>query len=280
MSSAWACPAQGAEVALRQPTLFLSHGGGPWPYLEGEARERFQVLESSLQALPGHLPERPKAVLMVSGHWESDAFEVMASPSPGMLYDYGGFPPHTYQVRYAAPGAPALAMRVAELIAQAGLPSRLDAERGFDHGAFAPMAVMYPHADMPMAQLSLRHGEDAGLHMRLGQALAPMRDEGVLIIGSGLSYHNLRQFSAQGAQASRQFDQWLQGTLLKKTGLAREQALAAWHAAPAARQAHPQADHLIPLMVAAGAAREEQATCIYHEADFFGGLTVSSFRFG
>lgn len=267
-------------MPLRQPTFFLSHGGGPWPYMDGEFRQRFTALEASLQALPGQLPERPQAVLMVSGHWESDVFEVMGAAHPAMLYDYGGFPPHTYQVRYAAPGAPVLAQHVADLIEQAGLPSRLDTQRGFDHGAFAPMAIMYPDADMPLVQLSLRHGEDPGLHLQLGRALASLRDEGVLIVGSGLSYHNLRSFDARGALASRQFDQWLQTTLMLPTTELRGAALKAWDQAPAARQAHPQADHLIPLMVAAGAAEGEPGTCIYREEDFFGGLTVSSFRFG
>ncbi len=248
--------------------------------MDGEFRQRFTALEASLKALPGQLPERPKAVLMVSGHWESDVFEVMGAAQPAMLYDYGGFPPHTYQVRYAAPGAPVLAQQVADLIERAGLPSRLDEQRGFDHGAFAPMAIMYPDADMPMVQLSLQHGEDAALHLQLGRALAPLRDEGVLIIGSGLSFHNLRQFSASGATASRQFDQWLQTTLGLPTAEQRSTALQAWAQAPAARLAHPQADHLIPLMVAQGAAADEPGTCIYREEDFFGGLTVSSFRFG
>jgi aromatic ring-opening dioxygenase catalytic subunit (LigB family) len=266
-------------MSTTQPTFFLSHGGGPWPYMQGEFRQRFAALEASLKALPGQLPERPKAILMISGHWESDAFEVMASAKPPMVYDYSGFPPHTFQVSYPAPGDPALAQHVSDLIGAAGLPTRLNQRQGFDHGAFAPMAVMYPLADVPLLQLSMMHGEDPGLHLRLGQALAPLRDEGILIVGSGLSFHNLSLFGPPGTLPSRQFDEWLQEALLKPP-LQRARALTDWASAPAARQAHPHADHLIPLMVAVGAAFDDRATCIYREEQFFGGLTVSSFRLG
>ncbi len=264
----------------RQPTWFLSHGGGPWAYMDGPFRQHFDGLEASLQALPGQLPAPPQAVLMVSGHWETQGgFEVMSSAQPGMVYDYGGFPAHTYSVQYPAPGAPALAARVQSLVQGAGLPCTLNASQGFDHGAFVPMAVMYPQAQVPMVQLSLQLGEDPALHLALGRALAPLRDEGVLLIGSGLSFHNLRMFGPEGARPSQQFDAWLQATMAL-TGPARSQALLQWAQAPAARQAHPRADHLIPLMVAVGAAEADTATCPYHQTDFFGGLTVSSFRLG
>ncbi len=264
----------------RQPTWFLSHGGGPWPYMDGPFRHHFGPLEAALQAMPGQLPEPPKAVLMVSGHWETPGgFEVMSSPQPGMVYDYGGFPAHTYSVVYPAPGSPELAARVQQLLAEANLPCSPNPAQGFDHGAFVPMAVMYPQAQMPMVQLSLQLGERADVHLALGRALAPLRDEGVLIIGSGLSYHNLRMFGPEGARPSQQFDAWLQATLAL-SGTARSDALLRWAEAPSARQAHPRAEHLIPLMVAVGAAEHDTATCPYHQTDFFGGLTVSSFRLG
>jgi aromatic ring-opening dioxygenase catalytic subunit (LigB family) len=264
---------------MKQPTFFLSHGGGPWAWMEGEFRRHFDVLEPYLQALPATLPERPKAVLMISGHWEALEFRVMASPHPGMVYDYSGFPANTYEVRYTAPGDVALAQRVANLVEAAGLPTALDAQQGFDHGAFVPMAVMYPQADMPLVQLSLQLGEDPAVHLALGRALVPLREEGVLIIGSGLSFHNLRLFGDAGKAPSAQFDAWLQTTMALPPA-ERSQALTDWAQAPAARQAHPRADHLIPLMVAVGAAESEAAACTYHERDFFGGLTVSSFRLG
>ncbi|GKS86355.1 dioxygenase [Acidovorax sp. SUPP1855] len=261
------------------PTYFLSHGGGPWPYVP-EMRRTMHTLEQSLQDIPRQIATRPQAVLVVSGHWEDEAFAVMASPRPPMVYDYYGFPPHTYEVRYPAPGAPALAQRIAALIGAAGLPSRLDAERGFDHGTFAPLQVMYPAADVPVIQVSLQRDLDPAQHLALGRALAPLRHEGVLIVGSGLSYHNLRRFGEAGRAPSVAFDQWLQDALVHADPADRPARLMGWESAPAARIAHPREDHLIPLMVAAGAAEAERADCVYHEEGVYGGVTASSFRFG
>lgn len=266
-------------MAPRLPSYFISHGGGPWPYMDG-MRPMMRELERSLQDMPRQLGQIPKAVLVVSGHWEEAEFAVMSHPRPPMVYDYSGFPAHTYEVVYPAPGAPELAQRILALIAAAGLPARLDAHRGFDHGTFAPLVVMYPQAHVPVIQVSMREGLSPAEHLALGRALAPLRDEGVLIVGSGLSYHNLRLFGPQGRSPSHAFDQWLQETLLAASPAEREARLLQWANAPAARTAHPREDHLIPLMVAVGAAHSEQATCVYHEDAFFGGLAVSSFRFG
>jgi aromatic ring-opening dioxygenase catalytic subunit (LigB family) len=219
-------------------------------------------------------------VLMISGHWEERQFSLMAAEKPPMVYDYGGFPPHTYSISYPAPGAPALAAQVKALIETAGLPSALDAQRGFDHGAFTTLFPMYPEADVPVVQLSMLQGYDPAVHLALGRALAPLRDEDVLIVGSGLSYHNLRAFGPAAKAASSRFDAWLQQTLLQATPAERSALLLHWSEAPAARQAHPREDHLIPLMVAVGAAEGEAGSLIYHEADFMGGVTASSFRFG
>jgi aromatic ring-opening dioxygenase catalytic subunit (LigB family) len=157
---------------MRQPTFFLSHGGGPWPFMDGDYRRAHAQLEASLQALPATLPARPKAILMVSAHWEEAAFTVMTSPAPGMLYDYGGFPPHTYEVVYPAPGDPALAERVVALIQAGGLPAARDERRGFDHGAFCTLVPMFPKADVPVVQLSLKLGLDPAEHLALGRAAA------------------------------------------------------------------------------------------------------------
>jgi aromatic ring-opening dioxygenase catalytic subunit (LigB family) len=266
-------------ASSRLPTFFISHGGGPWPYVP-EMRADMRVLEDSLVAMVQSLPSTPRAILMVSGHWEEHSFAVMGSAKPPMLYDYYGFPEHTYHVVYGAPGAPELAHRTADLIAKAGLPTAIDPERGFDHGVFAPMAVMYPNADVPVYQVAMHASLDPMAHIALGRALAPLRDEGVLIVGSGLSYHNLRAYGPVGRQASEAFDQWLQTTLLENTADARTSLLNNWSKAPGARQSHPREDHLIPLMVAVGAAQEETATRIYHETMIRGGITASSFRFG
>ncbi len=261
------------------PTYFISHGGGPWPYME-DRRRALHILEDSLVDIPRQIGSVPKAVLMISGHWEAGEFNVMSSPHPPMVYDYHGFPEHTYHVKYSAPGSPELAKRVRDLIEQAGLPARLDPQQGFDHGTFTPMVVMYPEADVPLVQVSLKAGYDPAEHLALGRALAPLREEGVLIVGSGLSYHNLRQFGPGAKVASKTFDDWLQKTLVDSSPQEREQRLLGWDAAPAARQAHPQEDHLVPLMVAVGAAEGEKATVVYHEENLFGGVTASSFRFG
>lgn len=261
------------------PTYFISHGAGPWPYVP-EIRRAMQILERSLLDIPRQLGTRPKAVLVVSGHWEDEAFAVTTSPQPPMVYDYRGFPPHAYEVRYGAPGAPTLARRIAALIQAAGLPGRLDAERGFDHGTFTPLQVMYPAANVPVVQVSLQRDLDPAQHLALGRALAPLRDEGVLIVGSGQSYHNLRRSIVEGRAPSAAFDRWLQDVLVHADPTERPAALLDWESAPAARAAHPREDHLIPLMVAAGAAWEEPAHCVYHEDSLFGGVTASSFRFG
>lgn len=267
-------------MPTRLPTYFVSHGGGPWPWLKQEYGGAYDRLEAALADMRRQVGARPRAVLVVTSHWEAPRFLVSSSPAPGMIYDYGGFPPHTYQVRYPAPGDPALAARVAGLLNDAGHPAALDPQRGFDHGTFSMLYPVYPEADMPVVQLSLRADLDPAAHLAAGRALAPLREEGVLLIGSGLSYHNLRQFGPHGRDASRAFDAWLQRALLELAPDARRTALLRWSEAPAARQAHPREEHLIPLMVALGAAENENASCVYHEDAFFGSLAVSSFRFG
>jgi aromatic ring-opening dioxygenase catalytic subunit (LigB family) len=264
----------------RLPVYFISHGGGPWSYMDDASRAPYAKLEAALAVMPRKIGAVPRAVLMISAHWEETVFTLTSSPKPPMIYDYGGFPDYTYHIRYDAPGDPVLAARVKAMLEAAGLPARLDADRGFDHGAFTPLKVIYPNADMPVVQLSLKRGLDPQTHLAMGRAIAPLRDEGVLIIGSGLSYHNLRQFFSPAAYApSREFDAWLNGALLGGRAADRDKLLAAWESAPSARAAHPREEHLLPLMVAAGAAGEGAAELTYHEKDFLGGLTVSSFRF-
>lgn len=264
----------------RLPTYFVSHGGGPWPWMREQTGGRYDRLAASLAALRAEAGDGVKAVLVVTSHWETPQFMVSSGTAPGMIYDYGGFPPHTYQISYPAPGDPALAARVAGLLDAGGHPAGLDPARGFDHGTFSMLYPVYPEARMPVVQLSLRADLDPAAHLAAGRLLAPLRDDGVLIIGSGLSFHNLRQFGPPGQAASRDFDGWLQRTLLTLAPPDRAAALLRWDTAPAARAAHPREEHLIPLMVALGAAEQETAACVYHEDDFMGSLTVSSFRFG
>jgi aromatic ring-opening dioxygenase catalytic subunit (LigB family) len=248
--------------------------------MDDTARAPYAKLEAALADMPRQIGVTPTAVLMISAHWEERAFTLTAHPKPPMVYDYGGFPDYTYQIRYDAPGDPMLAERARSLIAAAGLPAALDVARGFDHGAFTPLHVIYPRANVPVVQLSLLRGLDPEAHLVLGRAIAPLRDEGVLIVGSGLSYHNLREFfSPRGWGPSREFDGWLNGVLLGGSPTDRSKLLADWETAPAARAAHPREEHLLPLMVAVGAAGSDATELAYHEEDFLGGLTVSSYRF-
>jgi len=263
----------------RLPTYFISHGGGPWPYMD-EMRQPMARLAASLQAITQEIGGRPRAVLSISGHWEAPVFTAMATERPPMVYDYHGFPEHTYRVQYPAPGAPAVATRIQALLQGAGITSALDTRQGYDHGTFAPLVVMYPQADVPLLQLSLKHGYDPAEHLAVGRALAPLRDEGVLIVGSGLSFHNLRLRGPGALAPSRAFDGWMHQTLEGLPPAERSAQLLKWEAAPAARIAHPQEDHLVPLMVALGAAEQEKAAVIYHEDPSAIGWTVSSWRFG
>jgi aromatic ring-opening dioxygenase catalytic subunit (LigB family) len=266
----------------RLPSFYLSHGGGPWPYMGAAARRPYARLEESLRELPRQLPHEPEAILIVSGHWEDEEFAVMASAAPPMIYDYGGFPEELYHIRYPAAGSPRVAQRAQSLIQQASLPVHLDAERGFDHGTYSILAVTHPQANIPVFQVSLRASYDPEAHLQLGRALAPLRDEGVLIIGSGSSYHNLRRFFGPRVRRddAAQFDTWLRETLVESAPAARSQRLREWERAPAAREAHPREDHLMPLHVVVGAAEEEPGRIVYAQDDFLGTITLSSYRFG
>ncbi|HYR35968.1 MAG TPA: class III extradiol ring-cleavage dioxygenase [Burkholderiales bacterium] len=263
---------------LRMPTYYLSHAAGPWPYMVGPIRKQLRLLEQSLRDIPRQLPQLPKAVLVVSAHWEEDEFTVSSSPQPPMVYDYYGLPEELYYITYPAPGSPVIADRVVDLLTSAGWPARSDTWRGFDHGTFSLLAPMYPTADVPVVQLSMKKTLDPVEHLLAGQALARLREEGVLIVGSGQSYHNAGHCQRGDAQPAALFDTWLRCTLLASSPQARRDALADWEQAPAARVAHPREDHLIPLMVAAGAAGKDPATCIYGEV--LRGAAASSFRFG
>ncbi len=265
----------------RLPTYFLSHGGGPWPWMKHVRPGVYERLEASLIEIRSELRESPRAVLMISGHWEADRFLLSAAAQPPMLYDYTGFPPYTYCIRYDAPGDPALAHTVHEMLTRGGMPSGLDPHRGYDHGTFSLMHALYPEARLPVVQLSMKRDFDPAEHIEMGRLLAPLRDEGVLIVGSGFSFHDTRGIlSGAGQRASAEFDGWLADTLLHAAPEARRRRLIDWTGAPSARAAHPREDHLIPLMVALGAAGDDRGALVYHERDFMGAITASSYRFG
>jgi aromatic ring-opening dioxygenase catalytic subunit (LigB family) len=264
------------------PTLYIPHGGGPCFFMDWTMGppDTWDRMAEWLRSIEGSLPEKPRALLVVSAHWEAQVPTVTSSTAPPLLYDYYGFPPSTYELKWPAPGAPELATRVRSLLEGAGIESASDASRGFDHGVFIPLKVSYPEAHLKTVQLSLQVGLDPHEHLAIGRALAPLRDEGVLIVGSGMSYHNMRAFMSRSAQAraeSATFDRWL-GETVAAAPPARDAALAAWDRAPSARHAHPREEHLLPLMVAAGAAGEDRGQQVF--VDEVMGAVVSAVRFG
>jgi aromatic ring-opening dioxygenase catalytic subunit (LigB family) len=262
------------------PTLFVSHGGGPCFWMnfpEPYGPRAWDGLATYLRGVLPGLSSPPRAILMVSAHWEAERPTIMTAAKPGMLFDYYGFPPHTYELNYPASGDPVLAARVRTLLGEAGIPSDEDPDRGFDHGVFVPMLMIDPDARLPIVQLSLREGLHAAEHLRIGRALAPLRHEGVLIIGSGNSFHNLRTFRDGDTAASALFDDWLTQAATDPDPIARNRRLEAWAEAPQARACHPREEHLIPLMVAAGAAPDGVGARVFSER--IGGKQISGFAF-
>ncbi|MEO6824416.1 MAG: class III extradiol ring-cleavage dioxygenase [Nitrosospira sp.] len=260
------------------PVLFVSHGGGPWPYVD-EMKKLFAKTAMEFSRIPESLPFKPEAILVVSGHWEESEFTVATSAHPPMVYDYSGFPEHTYHIRYPAPGSPTLAGRIRALLSQSGISSSEDPGRGFDHGTFVPLSLMYPQADVPVVTLSMKSNYNPLEHIDLGKALQPLRDECVLIIGSGLSYHNMRALGGRDARpVSEQFEEWLNETISEAGAQVRIERLRTWEKTPAARLAHPREDHLMPLMVAAGAAGSDKGYRMF--MDTVWNTVMASYRFG
>ncbi|MDE1901209.1 MAG: dioxygenase [Alphaproteobacteria bacterium] len=265
----------------RMPTLYISHGAGPCFFMEMGppfAPDAFDKMASYLRGISGALEQRPRAVVVVSAHWEEKLPTVTMSAQPSLIYDYIGFPEHTYHLQYPAAGDPALAAQVCALLGDAGIVSAADAVRGFDHGVFVPFKLIYPQADVPIIQLSLQRGLDPAAHLAIGRALTPLRDDGVLIVGSGFSYHNLREFFDGRGDAARRFDDWVNAAVTNPDIAMRDRQLLAWENAPSARACHPREEHLLPLMVAAGAAGSDTGVRVYK--DFILGKAVSGFQFG
>ena len=235
--------------------IYLSHGGGPLPLLGDPGHQNLIAMLKELTP-----PIKPAAILVVSAHWEEKMPTVTSGAAPSLIYDYFGFSKAAYEIQYPAPGSPELAHKIFELLAAAGIDARLDEQRGFDHGLFVPLKIMYPDADIPCVQLSLVDSLQPDVHIQIGKALAELRKANVLIIGSGFSFHNLKAFfsaSTEETQAlNRSFERWLIDTCAnpRLTEAEREQRLIHWHNAPAAGYCHPRAEHLLPLHVCYGAA--------------------------
>lgn len=269
--------------AERLPTLFIPHGGGPCFFMEpmpGMPADTWDRMAAYLRAIPKMVGQRPKALLIISGHWECEHATVLNADNYELLYDYYGFPEHTYSLTYPAHGSAEVAARVRELLGQSGIDTDEEYERGLDHGVFIPFKLIYPDADIPIVQLSLLHSLDPSAHFAIGKALAPLREEGVLIVGSGLSFHNLRTFfrtDAVSKDASANFDTWL-GNAVTAVPAERERLLDNWQQAPNALDCHPRSEHLMPLMVAAGAADGDVGHIAYNDTVL--GKKVSGYMFG
>lgn len=269
--------------ARRQPALFIPHGGGPCFFMDWKPPDAWDRQRAFLERLPQDLPEPPKALLVISAHWEAPVFTFQTHPVPGLLYDYHGFPSYTYRLTWPAPGAPALAKRAADLFAVAGIGTAFDEHRGFDHGVFVPLKIAFPEATIPCVQMSLKAGLDPEAHLAAGRALAPLRDEGVLIIGSGNSFHNMPALMAgmsgraQGV-TGLDFDAWLSEAATHPDPRERNRRLIAWASAHGARHAHPREEHLLPLHVVAGAAGEDRGRKTLE--DHVMGVVESAFQFG
>lgn len=250
----------------QMPVVFVPHGGGPWPFMDEAAfgpESGYAPLRSYLETLLTCAPTRPKALCIISAHWEAPRPTLLSGTAPPMLYDYSGFPKETYEVQWPAPGAPEVAKRARDLLSQAKIDCDLDPDRGFDHGTFVPMALSVPDADIPTTQLSLKAGLHPQEHLEIGRALAPLRSEGVLFVGSGMSFHNMRAFMAavrgQDHEALSQaaaFDGWLAETIALPAA-ERDLRLCTWSEAPGALACHPREEHLMPLMVVAGLAGDD-----------------------
>jgi aromatic ring-opening dioxygenase catalytic subunit (LigB family) len=267
----------------RLPSVYIPHGGGPWHVMEdafGDAAG-YAELAAYLRDLGQRARKNARAILMISAHWEEEVPAVHFGEHPGMLYDYYGFPDSTYSLSWPAPGSPEVAGRVETLLRGAGFTTRRELARGYDHGAFVPGMVAFPEADIPVAQLSLVGTLGPDTHYAMGAALEPLRDEGVLIIGSGMSYHNLRGFMSGDPRVgpvSRRFDAWLSEAVTLPDPHARRQRLCAWKNAPDARECHPRSDHLVPLFVVAGAAGADRGRVDHRQ--MLMGAAVSSHVFG
>lgn len=268
-------------AAVRMPTLYIPHGAGPCFFMDWQPPHTWDRMAAFLRGIPASLPARPSAIVLVTAHWLAPQPCLSSAAQPGLVFDYGGFPPHTYELSYPAPGTPVLAVHASALLQQAGFAPVLDGERGYDHGTFIPLKVAFPDADVPVLQLSLLQSLDAAAHLRLGRALAPLRDAGVLIIGSGMSWHNQRGYrDARSTPVAAAFDRWLTETVALPEA-ERTARLADWAVAsgPVGRLSHPpgREEHLLPLHVAAGAAGASPGRKVF--TDVVMETAISAFRF-
>lgn len=239
------------------PVLFVPHGGGPFPLMNEPGHKH--MIEFLIGAAKRF--EKPEALIVISAHWEENAVTINAGANPGMLYDYSGFPPETYKIKYPAPGNPELAFEIVEMLRSEGILVNSAADRGYDHGVFVPLKLIYPGADIPIVQISILSNLDPAAHIELGKSLSKIRLKNVLIVATGMTFHNLRAFFSSdesAAEKAEKFDKWLVETLTDESISFEQQKerLINWEAAPYARYCHPREEHLLPLHVCFGIASE------------------------
>jgi len=250
-------------MAKQTDVLFVSHGGGPLPLMGDPGH---QQLLATLQTIRSQL-RQPDAVVLISAHWEQSLPTLTAAADPGLLYDYFGFAPESYEIKYPCAGEPELATQLYQTFAGAGMPARLDERRSFDHGMFVPMKLLFPQADIPCVQLSLLNSLDAGQHLQMGEVLRELDYDNLLVIGSGFSFHNMRAFFAPDSldirEKNQAFEAWLTDTCSNQSlsETQRRQRFVDWQQAPHARFCHPREEHLLPLHVCYGLA---QRACDAH----------------
>ena len=262
-------------MKMQAPVLFIPHGGGPMPLLGDKGH---QSLVQFLKKIPAELG-KPKAILLISAHWEEAVPTITSGASPKLIYDYSGFPEESYQIQYPAPGSPELAEKVFQLFQKNGMEAKLDNKRGFDHGMFVPLKLMYPEANIPCIQISLVKTLDPQVHLQIGKVLSSLREENLLFIGSGFSFHNLRGFftpQPSGTDAKNEaFEKWLLETCTDQQIYSSEgaQRLIQWPNAPFAKYCHPREEHLLPLHVCFGMS-DAPAKLVFHDR-VLGKLTSS-----
>lgn len=241
-------------MQIKHRALFLSHGGGPLPLL-GDAGH--QEMVSCLQEIAASI-KKPSAILVISAHWEEKIPTITAGAQPSLIYDYYGFPKESYNIKYPCPGEPSLAGKIFQCMESVPLKAKSDEQRGFDHGLFVPLKIMYPEADIPCVQLSLLNSLDPAAHLNVGRALQALDYDNLLLIGSGFTFHNMHAFFASETVESREknqaFENWLSDTCSNHdiSEEERTQRLVQWEEAPFARYCHPREEHLLPLHVCYG----------------------------
>jgi aromatic ring-opening dioxygenase catalytic subunit (LigB family) len=259
------------------PTFFIPHGGGPCFFMDWHPKDAWDGMADYLRGFAEAERQGIKALIVISAHWEEDVIKVTGHANPSLIYDYHGFPPHTYDLKWPAQGNRDLANHVSATINNGGIECLVDEERGFDHGVFIPLLLTFPNAEIPTIQLSLCSNLSPEMHLQIGRLLEPLRDEGVLIIGSGMSYHDVGALMGhKEVSGSEEFDAWLSESVLMPSE-AREERLLNWSTAPSARLCHPREEHLMPLHVVAGAASGGEGKIDYSETVL--GAKISAYKF-